>query len=94
MKSPELQIEEVGKPITFKWNKCKLETTSYGHGITTTPLQAAAAYASISNGGYIVKPTLKKLDNGALISKEKIVSKSQHCILLRGWVGLQLKKVC
>ena len=33
-------------PIQFDWNKCKLETVSYGHGITTTPLQAATVYAS------------------------------------------------
>ena len=40
--SPEIQLEEVGKPIKFNWNKCKLETISFGHGITTTPLQATA----------------------------------------------------
>ena len=51
LKSPELQLEEVGKPINFNWNKCKLETISYGHGITTTPLQAAAVYAALANGG-------------------------------------------
>ena len=52
-----------GKPLKFLWNKCKLETVSYGHGITTTPLQAASAYASISNGGIVVKPTLIKNKN-------------------------------
>ena len=40
LKNPEIQLEEVGNPIKFNWNKCKLETVSYGHGITTTPLQA------------------------------------------------------
>ena len=38
-------IEEVGEPIPFKWGKCKLATVSFGHGITTTPLQLAKAYA-------------------------------------------------
>ena len=38
LKIPEIQLTEVGKPIHFNWNKCKLETVSYGHGITTTPL--------------------------------------------------------
>ena len=52
LKSPNLQLEEVGKPIYFDWNKCKLETVSYGHGITTTPLQATTVYASIANGGF------------------------------------------
>ena len=60
LKSPDFQLEEVGSPIKFKWNKCKLETISFGHGITTTPLQAAAVYASLTNGGIIVKPTLVK----------------------------------
>ena len=43
--------------------KCKLETISFGHGITVTPLQATAAYASIVNGGRLVLPTLIKNKN-------------------------------
>ncbi len=54
----EFDIEEVGQPINFRWGKCKLATTSFGHGITTTPLQLAKAYSIISNGGYDLKPTL------------------------------------
>ena len=60
LKSPDLQLEELGNPIDFKWNKCKLETVSYGHGITTTPLQATTVYASLTNGGELVKPNLIK----------------------------------
>ena len=76
LKNSDIQLEEVGNPINFKWNKCKLETISYGHGITTTPLQATTIYASISNGGKIVKPNLiKKIeeeqeDHGRIISKK------------------------
>ena len=58
LKSPDLQLEEVGNPIYFDWNKCKLETVSFGHGITTTPLQATSVYAALSNGGKIIKPNL------------------------------------
>ena len=58
----EFDIEEVGVPISFNWGKCKLATTSYGHGITTTILQLANAYAIIVNGGYDVIPTLIKKD--------------------------------
>ena len=53
-----LQLEEIGSPLSFNWDKCKLETISYGHGITVTPLQATATYAALSNGGNIIKPTL------------------------------------
>ena len=60
LKSPNLQLEEVGNPIKFDWNKCKLETVSYGHGITTTPLQATVIYGSLVNGGKIITPNLIK----------------------------------
>ena len=56
----EFDIEEVGMPLPFTWNDCKLKTVSYGHGITTTPLQLAKGYAILSNGGYQVNPTLIK----------------------------------
>ncbi len=56
----DFDIEEVGEPIPFKWGKCKLATSSFGHGITTTPLQLAKAYSIIANGGYNIKPTIIK----------------------------------
>ncbi len=72
--NPDIQLEETGSPINFNWNKCKLETVSYGHGITTTPLQATTVYASLTNGGKIIKPNLIKKENnknyGRLISEK------------------------
>ena len=59
-KNPEIELTEVGVPHQLKWNRCKLETISFGHGITTTPLQATALYAAMSNGGKLVKPSLIK----------------------------------
>jgi cell division protein FtsI (penicillin-binding protein 3) len=76
LKFSDIELEEVGMPLKFKWEKCKLETVSYGHGIATTPLQAAAAYASITNGGYLINPTLeltKKLD---IKTRKSIISNS------------------
>ena len=58
LESPELEIEEVGVPHKIKWNKCKLETISYGHGITTTPVQVASVYSALVNGGKLIKPSL------------------------------------
>ncbi len=57
-KNPEIELEEVGTPHQLKWNKCKLETISFGHGITTTPLQATALYSAMINGGKLVTPSL------------------------------------
>ena len=58
--SPNIELEEVGVPHKLEWNKCKLETVSYGHGITTTPLQATSLYASMSNGGNLIIPSFIK----------------------------------
>ena len=69
-----LELGELGTPHSLKWNKCKLETVSYGHGITTTPLQAATAYAAMVNGGYYVKPTLKKTTH--LKKKTRVIKES------------------
>ena len=56
----EFDLDEIGEPLPLKWGKCKLATVSFGHGISTTPLQIATAYSIISNGGYEIKPTLIK----------------------------------
>ncbi len=46
------------KPLTQRWSELTLMTMSYGHGVSTSPLNLATAYATIANGGYTVKPTL------------------------------------
>ena len=66
----EFDIEEVGQPLNFRWGKCKLATSSFGHGIATTPLQLAKAYSIISNGGYEIKPTLIKKEKKNIIIKK------------------------
>jgi cell division protein FtsI (penicillin-binding protein 3) len=67
-------IEEVGEPIPFRWGKCKLATASFGHGITTTPLQLAKGYAIISNGGFEITPTLIK--NKLKKKKKRIIKEN------------------
>ena len=67
-------LEEIGTPLSFKWGKCKLATTSYGHGITTTPLQIAKAYAILGNGGYKVNPYILEKKNNSFEKREKIIS--------------------
>jgi len=71
-KNPDIELEEVGVPHKLKWNKCKLETISFGHGITTTPLQATALYAAMSNGGKLIVPSLIK--NRKIENTKEIIS--------------------
>ena len=68
-------LEEVGTPLPFVWGKCKLATSSYGHGITTTPLQLARAYAILGNGGYKIKPSILETKKKPLEKKEQIISR-------------------
>lgn len=59
----ELSNEYDGK-IKFNYES-ELATASYGHGITTTPIQNIQALTSLSNGGTILKPYIisKIVDN-------------------------------
>ena len=71
-------IEEVGSPQAIDWYQgCKLETVSYGQGITTTILQLAKGYAIISNGGYDINPTLldKNVKKGKRIINKEVSDK-------------------
>ena len=70
--NPSIELEEVGVPHKLSWNKCKLETISYGHGITTTPLQATVLYAAMGNGGKLIEPSLIK--NKKIKESKKIIS--------------------
>ena len=65
-------IQEIGKPLKFNWGKCPLATASFGHGITTTLIQLAKAYAIIVNGGYSINPSL--LLGAEKSKKERILS--------------------
>ena len=55
----DFEIREVATPLKpSPWREINTLTASYGHGITTTPLQLAAGVSTIVNGGYLVKPRL------------------------------------
>ncbi len=73
LKTINFDIEEVGEPIPFRWGKCKLATVSFGHGITTTPLQLAKGYAIVTNGGFDIKPSLIKKDANHIWNKKRII---------------------
>ncbi|WP_417719918.1 peptidoglycan D,D-transpeptidase FtsI family protein [Salipiger sp.] len=50
-----------GQPLLpARWTDLSTVTISYGHGISTSPLHLAAAYAIIANGGRRIAPTLLK----------------------------------
>ena len=53
------ELPEVASPTEpKKWGKLSSITISYGHGMSTTPLQTAMAAAALMNGGKLIPPTL------------------------------------
>ena len=73
-KKINFDLGEIGTPIPFRWGKCKLATSAFGHGVTTTPLQLARAYAILGNGGYTIKPTILLKKSKSLEEKKQIIS--------------------
>ncbi|MEL7114837.1 MAG: penicillin-binding protein 2 [Pseudomonadota bacterium] len=69
----ELVEAPFAKPLIPKrWSEIVTITTSYGHGMSASPLHLAAAYATLLNGGTKVKPTLLK--RTAVEPGERVVS--------------------
>ena len=52
------ELPETARPLEPKeWKKLNSITISFGHGVTTTPLQTAVAAAALVNGGKLIDPT-------------------------------------
>ncbi|MBK8439727.1 MAG: penicillin-binding protein 2 [Rhodobacter sp.] len=78
-------IEAPGaKPlIPRKWPEIVTITTSYGHGMSASPMHLAAAYAAIANGGIYVKPTLLKQSGparGTRVMSEEVARESRKML--------------
>ena len=57
--------------VPDRWSEIVTITAGYGHGIASSPMNLASAYATIANGGIKVKPTL--LHGGAVIQGERVL---------------------
>lgn len=52
------ELPEVKTPSQPReWKKINSITISFGHGVSTTPLQTAVAGAALLNGGHLIEPT-------------------------------------
>ncbi|TGD66312.1 penicillin-binding protein 2 [Tabrizicola sp. WMC-M-20] len=76
----ELTEAPGAKPLLpARWPDIVTITTSYGHGMSASPLHLAAAYAAIANGGITVKPTLIKQTGprpGTRVMREEVADAS------------------
>ena len=75
-----------------QWSGSTIGTVPIGHGIAVTPIQMARAYATIANGGVLVRPHLVERVDGhpvARTKKRRVVSRAvsaQMLSMLRGVV--------
>ncbi len=62
-----------------QWSSYTLTSLSIGHEIALTPIQLASAYASIANGGYLLRPYIVKRieypDGKVQTKRKKILAK-------------------
>lgn len=62
----ELVEAPKAKPLLpDRWPEIVTITTSYGHGMSASPMHLAAAYGAIANDGVLVRPTLIKRNTAA-----------------------------
>ncbi len=58
-----IELPERAAPLTpTRWTDIERATSSYGHGISVTPLHAVMAGAAMINGGVLYPPSLRKVD--------------------------------
>jgi len=78
--SVELVEAPGAKPLYPKrWSELSTMTIGYGHGIAVSPLQLAAGYSSVLNGGTRVRPTLLKTDGTQ--RGERVISRDTSLIM-------------
>ncbi|MBF9034495.1 penicillin-binding protein 2 [Rhodobacterales bacterium HKCCE2091] len=58
--------------LPWQWRELEAATISYGHGLAISQVHLAAAYASLTNGGTLVEPTLVATDE--VQAGERIIS--------------------
>lgn len=58
----DMELPERTAPLTpTRWTDIERATSSYGHGISVTPLHAVMAGAAMVNGGILYQPSLRKV---------------------------------
>lgn len=84
LKKADFEIDELGRPILpSPWRDISTLTASYGHGIAVSPLQLVTAFSAITNGGYLVKPTIIQHENKVQRSDIRIISKETSLKMLQ-----------
>ncbi|KNY30702.1 penicillin-binding protein 2 [Agrobacterium sp. SUL3] len=89
----ETEMPGVATPTQPRtWKKINSVTISFGHGVATTPLQTAAAAASLINGGKLLTPTFLKRTSEVANGLARVVLKEKTSADMRylfDWNGIK-----
>jgi cell division protein FtsI (penicillin-binding protein 3) len=88
------ELPEAGAPIVPKmpWAKVTSVTMAFGHGISVSPMQTAAAGAALVNGGYYITPTFLPRTAEAASGIARPILKPETSLLLRQLFRLNVLK--
>jgi cell division protein FtsI (penicillin-binding protein 3) len=76
LSQPRLELPELGRPqLQSPWRDINTMTAAYGHGVAVSPMQLAAGFAALVNGGVLVRPTLVPQTDNVPVGERVI---SQH----------------
>ncbi|RUW59399.1 penicillin-binding protein 2 [Mesorhizobium sp. M7A.F.Ca.US.008.03.1.1] len=72
----QTELPETARPTEPKvWKQVNSFTIAFGHGVSTTPLQAAVGCAALMNGGFLMNPTfLVRTQAEAMATAKRVVS--------------------
>ena len=89
----QTELPEVAMPSQPReWKKINSITISFGHGVSTTPLQTAVAGGALVNGGKLIEPTFlpRTREQADLVAKQVIKpSTSDDMRFLFEWNGVK-----
>ncbi|KJF65938.1 MULTISPECIES: peptidoglycan D,D-transpeptidase FtsI family protein [Rhizobium] len=88
----QTELPEVAMPSQPReWKKINSITISFGHGVSTTPLQTAVAGAALVNGGKLIEPTFlpRTREQADLVAKQVLKpTTSKDMRFLFEWNGV------
>ncbi|MEO0545237.1 MAG: penicillin-binding transpeptidase domain-containing protein, partial [Pseudomonadota bacterium] len=89
----DTQLPEVARPTEpQEWKKLNSITISFGHGMSTTPLQTAVAAAALVNGGKLIQPTFLPRSRAEAAQKAKAVLSQKTSADMRYLFRLNVEK--
>lgn len=74
-RAADIELVETASPlIPKKWSNDALASSSFGHGMSISPLSYAQAAGAVLNGGYMRPLTLRKWDPSQPLTGDRVVS--------------------